>query len=299
MEMWQLQQRQGLNLECKEKMSKERIKTFNTKFDGQIYVCYSGGKDSTVLLHLVRSIFPDTLGVCVGTEPPENMELVKSTDNCKILYPDKPMNKVIEEYGYPIISKEVSKCVSRFRNTKSQKMKEYYLHGSKGKKMGVIPKKWRFLINAPFKISEKCCEICKKKPLKRFEKDSGLKPIIGIMASDSEKRKTEYLRKGCNVLEGKSIQSNPMAFWTDKDVWAYIKKYNLKYSKWYDMGYKRSGCFQCLFGIHLEKEPNRIQMMSKTHPKLYDYCINKLHYDEVLGFLNIPYTIKDKQETLL
>lgn len=297
-QMWQLQQRQGLPLELKEKMSKERIKAFYEKFDGQVYVCFSGGKDSTVLLHLVRQIYPNVEGVCIGTEPPENITLVKSIENCKILYPAQPMSKVIEKYGYPVISKDVSKCISRFRGTKQQKMKEYYFHGSKGKKMGVIPKRWRFLINAPFKISDVCCDICKKKPLKQYEKESGKRPIIGTMASDSEKRKRDYLKKGCNVFEGKNTQSNPIAFWTEKDIWDYIKKYKLSYSKWYDLGYKRSGCFQCLFGIHLENEPNRIQMMAKTHPKLYKYCIEVLHYDKVLTFLGIPYKYNEKQSEL-
>jgi 3'-phosphoadenosine 5'-phosphosulfate sulfotransferase (PAPS reductase)/FAD synthetase len=297
-QMWQLQQRQGLDLEVKERMSKERIKAFYEKFEGKVYVCYSGGKDSTVLLHLVRSVYPEVEGICIGTEPPENVALVKATDNCKVLFPELPMSTVIQKYGYPIISKDVSKCISRFRGTKHQKMKEYYLMGSKGKKMGVIPKKWKFLINAPFKISDMCCDICKKKPLKNFEKQSGKYPIIGTMAADSEKRKRDYLKKGCNVFEGKNIQSNPIAFWTEKDVWDYIKKYDVPYSKWYDMGYKRSGCFQCLFGIHLEAEPNRIQMMQKTHPKLYKHCIEDLHYDKVLSFLGIPYTTTERQECL-
>ena len=47
--MWQLQQRQGLPLEIKERLSKERIKSFYEHFEGKVYVCYSGGKDSTVL----------------------------------------------------------------------------------------------------------------------------------------------------------------------------------------------------------------------------------------------------------
>ena len=297
--MWQLQQRQGLPLEIKERLSKTRIKSFYNNFEGNVYVSFSGGKDSLVLLHLVRSVFPNVEGVCVGTEPPENLDIVRNTPNCKILYPKIPMNKVIETKGYPLISKEVSKNISRYRNTKSQKMKEKYINGAgKGKKMCMIPKKWQFLINAPFKISDLCCDICKKKPLKDFQKKSKKYPIIGTMTEESRIRQLKYLKTGCNVFEGNFIQSTPIAFWTEKDIWNYIKKYKLKYSKWYDMGYTRSGCFQCLFGIQNESQPNRIQMMQKTHPIHYKFCIEKLHYDKVLSYINVPYKMDFKQEKL-
>lgn len=292
-EAWQLTQRQGLSLDVKEKMSKERIKAFYEQFEGKVYVCFSGGKDSVVLLHLVRSMYPDVEYACVGTEPPENMELVRKTPNGKILMPKIPMHEVIDKHGYPILSKEISKNISRYRHTKSEVMKHKYLNGDDKGKMCMIPKKWQYLIDAPFKISEMCCPICKKTPLKKFEKESGKKPIEGIMTYESRKRKLDYLKNGCNVFEGKNIKSTPIAFWTEQDIWDYIKKYNLEYSKWYDLGYKRSGCFQCLFGIQHEAEPNRIQRMQLTHPKQYQYCIDVLHYDMVLSYLKIPYKLKE------
>ena len=297
-EMWQLQQRQQMPLELKEKLSLERIKDFYEFFNGKVYVSFSGGKDSLVLLHLVRREYPNVKGVCIGTEPPENIKFVKKTPNCIILYPKIPMYKICKEYGYPILSKEISKNISRFRNTKSQKMKEKYLFGNNKEKMQMIPKKWRYLINSPFKISDECCNKCKKKPLKEYEKETKNYPIIGTMTTESRTRKMKYLKVGCNVFEGKNIQSNPIAFWNDDNVWAYIKKYKLEYSDWYKLGYTRSGCFECLFGIQHEKEPNRIQMMQKTHPLRYKYCIEKLHYDKILSYLNIPYTYNWKQNKL-
>ena len=58
------------------------------------------------------------------------------------------------------------------------------------------------------------------------------------------------------------------------------------------MGYSRTGCMFCMFGIHLEKEPNRFQLMEKTHPKLYDYCMKDLGCNKLLDLININY--KDK-----
>ena len=45
----------------------------------------------------------------------------------------------------------------------------------------------------------------------------------------------------------------------------------------------------CMFGAHLEKEPNRFQRLKETHPKQYDYCINKLGLGEVLDYINVKY----------
>lgn len=54
-------------------------------------------------------------------------------------------------------------------------------------------------------------------------------------------------------------------------------------------GCQRTGCMFCMFGVHLEKEPNRFQRMQITHPKQYDYCINKLGLGAVLEYIGVPY----------
>ena len=50
MEHWQLKQRQGLPLEAKIELSKKKIREWYEAHDGEVYVAFSGGKDSTVLL---------------------------------------------------------------------------------------------------------------------------------------------------------------------------------------------------------------------------------------------------------
>lgn len=89
------------------------------KLGGQVYVSFSGGKDSVVLLHLVRRLYPDVLGVYIdtGLEYPELRKFVKKFDNIQWLQPQKYDRKtrsykrytfmeVLKDYGYPIISKE-------------------------------------------------------------------------------------------------------------------------------------------------------------------------------------------------
>ena len=78
-------------------------------------------------------------------------------------------------------------------------------------------------------------------------------------------------------------------FWTDKDVWDYIKLRNLSYSEIYDMGERQTGCSFCMFGVNREKGENRFQRMKKRHPKLWNYCIHKLGLKEVLDYINVDY----------
>ena len=113
-----LLQMQSLPLSAKIQMTKRRISEWVEYFgeDG-VYVSFSGGKDSTVLLDLVRKSYPEIPAVFVdtGLEYPEIREFVRTFENVVWLKPKMNFRQVIEKYGYPFFSKEISECIAESR----------------------------------------------------------------------------------------------------------------------------------------------------------------------------------------
>lgn len=309
MQMWQLLQRQGQPLETKIRMSRHRIRRWYNYCHGDTYVSYSGGKDSTVVLDLVRELYPETPAVFVSTglQYPEIRAQIRRTENVTWLRPTMPFTEVIRRYGYPVISKRVARFVSDLQNASEKNRATCNLRLTGYNRAGQycssmkLPNKWRFLVDAPFKISAQCCNVMKKAPFARYSRRTGRGPITGMMACESDRREQAYLRYGCLTVGTKHPMCHPIAFWTEHDVLSYIKQRDISYASVYGdivtgpegklvtTGVARTGCIFCAFGAHLEKSPNRFQQLASTHPKLYDYCMNKLNMAEVLEYIGVEY----------
>ena len=105
---------QSLPLEAKVTMTELRVRDWVEHFgeDG-VYVSFSGGKDSTVLLMIARRLYPN-IKACfadTGLEFPEIRKFVQTFDNVDVVKPKKSFKQVCKEYGFPLISKEVSEVV--------------------------------------------------------------------------------------------------------------------------------------------------------------------------------------------
>ena len=317
-----LKQMQSLPLEAKIIMTQQRIRQWHEHWDGQVYVSFSGGKDSTVLKHIVDGMYDDVpaLFVNTGLEYPEIQSFVREIKNGKydcfnsdveIVRPEMRFDEVLKKYGYPVVSKEVAQTVSEAKRNAitgkySYRLKK--LNGEAVDKQGNLSSynipQWKFLLDAPYDISHKCCDVMKKKPAKLYEKQTERKAFIGTLASESTLRKTQWVRYGCNAFDKNRPTSQPLSFWTEQDILHYIKKYDVPYCSVYGeivadnecevegqtnifdaledyegvnlktAGCDRTGCIFCMFGCHLEKEPNRFQRLKETHPRQYEYCIN-------------------------
>ena len=151
-----------------------------------------------------------------------------------------------------------------------------------------------------------CCNYMKKYPAKHFEKDSGKHPIVGTLTCESALRVNSWLRYGCNAFDSNRPISQPMSFWTTQDVLRYLKTFDIPYCSVYGdiiegergelrtTGANRTGCMFCMFGAHLEKEPNKFQRMKETHPKQYEYCMKPIEdgglgLAKVLDYIGVPY----------
>lgn len=113
---------QAMPLQLKIKKTQLRIREWYDHWGGEVYVSFSGGKDSTVLLDIVRSIYPDVPAVFsdTGLEYPEIKEFVKTFPNVIIVKPKYSFKEILTKYGYPIISKEVANVVEGARRWVSQ-----------------------------------------------------------------------------------------------------------------------------------------------------------------------------------
>lgn len=357
-------------LERKIQITQTRIIEWYQHYDGNVCVSFSGGKDSTVLLHIARQLYPSIPAVFsnTGLEYPEIQKFVKSFDNVDIVTPSMNFGQVISTYGYPLIGKEVAEAIyyarrirppERERERERERMgnsprssqrvlgeadnlietsgarkRRTILQGRWGEKMYGFTEtdrhrndfegKWqteprdgspaevatRSIFNkekwlplardAPFLISHYCCFKMKKSPMHKYQTAHKYKPILATLAEESRMRKQAWIRHGCNAFESKNPMSQPMSFWTEQDVLAYIVKYNVPIASVYGdivslgadgnsypavdvtgdvqcnlkcSGCQRTGCIFCAFGAHLEKGETRFQSLAKTHPRQYEYCI--------------------------
>lgn len=234
-------QMQSLSLDAKIRMTVRRMNDFIDVHDA--YISISGGKDSRVLDDIesrfigagLPRVFIDT-----GLEHRSVRACGKRHADVTVR-PEKNFKRIITEYGYPVISKEVAQTIAEARaglkngNGYTYRMKK--LDGVAVDKDGEKSKynipQYKFLLDAPFRISHKCCDYMKKKPAKKYEKETGRLPIVATMVEESNLRLQKWLKHGCNAFDLKRPMSAPMSFWSENDVLEYLLKYELDYAECY------------------------------------------------------------------
>lgn len=288
-----LKQLQALPLTAKVTMAEQRIMEWYKHWNGDVFVSFSGGKDSTVLADLVHGIYPDVPLVFsnTGLEYPEIQSFARK-NGAEFIYPRMKFSEIISTYGYPLIGKEIAEAIQfarRINDEKTRLRKRAELLGERmmdGKKDQFNKEKWLPLATeTQFPISQYCCEVMKKAPMGKYKRRTKRMPITGAMASESRMREQSWIRHGCNAFTEGHQHSQPLSLWTEQDVLLYVVKNKLEICSVYGeinqsedgclhcSGCQRTGCVFCGFGCHLEKGETRFQRLAKTHPKQYDYCM--------------------------
>lgn len=295
-----LKRLQLLPMTEKVKLTRDRIRDWYEVWEGKVYVSFSGGKDSTALLQMVRDMYPEVPGVFsnTGLEFPEVRQFALAQPNVIEIRPEVTFVDVVKTEGYPLISKTIASAIktvrggdttSQYRKYMMEKVLVRLKDGTMGRSM-FDKTKWRKLAEeAPFRISDQCCKLMKKKPMKKFEKESGLHGIVGTMATEGKLRERAWLQHGCNAFDKPHGHSTPLAFWLEQDMLQYISAMKIPIASVYGdieciqnrsctkcryctTGEDRTGCVFCGFGAHIEKR-GRFISLRESHPKLYNYCI--------------------------
>lgn len=290
-EFEELRQWQARDLDFKITWARERIEVALGALK-QPALAFSAGKDSTVLLHLLRQYKPDMLVIYgnTGIEFPECVRFARRLReewqlNFHEARPDHSFWWVVNEYGWPLLGKTFGVGGVAHKTSRAAFFDDLAargeLHGD-------------YAIQAEVPISSACCTILKERPSRNKQDELGVDGVfLGIMASESRQRRFNFLQYGewYYPKSQKVWKCHPLAIWTDDDVWAYIRRFDVPYASLYDMGYhdeitgdwichKRNGCMFC--GMDLHFPHNHLSTMRRTHPKMWNLLIRKKGLGPVL-----------------
>lgn len=229
----ELKKMQSWTLDQKIYHSLEVIDTFYQRLDGQVFVSFSGGKDSTVLLWLARKIYPDIKAVfCnTGNEYPDIVRFVRNMknlgENIEIIYPKLKPKEVFSQYGFPLVSKDKATQIWFCRNKPDTQVAQKALNSDS--RFHRLPNCYRYMLKEPYEVHSVCCKILKKDPMREYVIKNKIYPIIGTLAEESKMREQAYLQRrgGCNVFDNRDKRrqnSLPLSIWTNEDIWECIKK---------------------------------------------------------------------------
>jgi 3'-phosphoadenosine 5'-phosphosulfate sulfotransferase (PAPS reductase)/FAD synthetase len=292
-----LQKGIGLSLDDKLGIT-ERIINRALAEDTTWALSYSGGRDSTVLSHIIV----ERMGLKIPhvmsntrMEYPETIKQVKDWYErirahgveCHVCFPDRRPNELWKDIGVPLWSKEIAYKYRKFLKSKSDKISSHVpetLHADfrKAKSLGL-------------KITDKCCDELKKKPMKKWNKEYGIGGhFTGVRCAESRARRLAWIQKGAlyqAVTHGNMWIANPLAFWTLEDVETWLKEHKLTVLR-PDTPTGGSGCVTCMFGCQARAADgmkNNMQDLKERNPKMWRAALDEWGYRDVLDKMEIPY----------
>lgn len=270
------------------------------------YLSFSGGKDSTVVHHLLDMALPDNRIPRVysntGIEYNKIVEFVREReredDRFVVIHPAKNIKKTLEEVGYPFKSKEHSCKLGLYqRGSRSMSVMRYINKGTQSTKFSCPDiLDYQFKEGVPFKVSEFCCHELKKKPFKKYQKESGRNiAITGMMREEGGER----AHIDCIVTRNsKVVKFHPLAkVNADWEEW-FIKEYHIKLCDLYypPFNFKRTGCKGCPFSLDLAEQLALMDRYGMENERKQCEFIWQPVYAE---YRRIGYRLKNEEQTKL
>lgn len=242
--------------------------------EDNFYISFSGGKDSIVVSHLLDIAIPGNkiprVFCNTGIEYNLMVDFVKSLaetdERFVIIKPSIPINKMLAQRGYPFKSKEHSALVNSYQQTGHKKWVDRYL--TRGGLFGCPEKlKYQFTDDFNIKISDKCCDELKKKPLHQWQKEHNKKcAITGLMRAEGGRRSNV----DCIVLKDDNIiRFHPLAPMSEEWEEWFINNYNIKLCSLYyePYNFKRTGCKGCPFNPNLKEDLETLEIFFPNERK--------------------------------
>lgn len=284
----------------------EIIKTANQKYDLEhnAYLSFSGGKDSTILHHLLDKALPNNriprVFINTGIEYNDIVafvtELAEHDDRFVILKPSVPIKPMLEKYGYPFKSKEHSLYVQQFQKNGMSKTTKRYLEPSENRKTFGCPQllKYQFTSDFKLKLSNQCCYKLKKEPIHKWQKENKKSiSITGMRAEEGGNR----ARLGCIITDSqtkKVVKFHPLIKVNDEWENEFVKNEHIQLCKLYypPFNFNRTGCKGCPFALTLQEQ---LETMRKYLPNERLQCetIWKPVYDE---YRRLNYRLKEYEQ---
>lgn len=244
---------------------------FNKIKPNTYYLSYSGGKDSHFLYWFIKEYLKrddiKIVGINTYMEHHEIRNRILKNSDIVLLPKLKPM-EIKEKYGIPCFSKEQDFYIYYYQNAIRKgkipsKTIQQKIDGTYDKGFNGISKKAREYVKGgnAHKITHLCCYYLKKKPAHDFEKETRLKPILGIRSNESMMRKQQY--KSCFTKSGKFT---PIHDLSDDLLDKIYKKYNIEIPKVYEK-VCRTGCMGCPYGSYKRDTEKELELITPQQKK--------------------------------
>lgn len=282
---------------------------------GKNYAVSVGGLDSITLLAFVREVLgEDVPGISVSVLEDKSIQRVHDEMHVTKIAPLKSKVQILQEYGFPVVSKLASAKISRLQTPgDTSPIIKAYMTGDMGawgnyghNERFKLPDKWVELFGglykefrpdldckvAPFKVSDQCCYWLKELPAMQYQQEHNIFPFLGLMQSEGGRRQYSLRMHGCNYVGETTARSCPFNFFGRQDILQLALDLHIHVPEIYGeivrdpdgtlrtTKAQRTGCSMCGYGIHLDPRPHKFDFLREQNPKEWEFWMYRCCTDE-------------------